>query len=199
MQNLSEGGFEILMAFPLTHILFAIAMISSAAILLLSLRAAFSDNFQFWPPPDKGSWQHKCFLWLFRGLLYPLIALSFMEIERPDNIFDLIKCGVGGSLLVVGFGFALRITFVMGWRNAFGEKLGLKTSGYFARSRNPIYVATWIGLIGWAILVSSTLVSILLGIWALFYLIAPYFEEPWLERMYGDEFQEYRNQVPRFL
>lgn len=87
----------------------------------------------------------------------------------------------------------------MGWRNAFGEKRGLVTDGYFSISRNPVYVATWVGLVGWAFIINSTFVTILLGFWAALYLLAPIFEEPWLEEVYGDEFRAYKNQVRRFF
>jgi protein-S-isoprenylcysteine O-methyltransferase Ste14 len=87
----------------------------------------------------------------------------------------------------------------MGWRNAFGEKQGLVTDGYFSKSRNRVYVATWVGLVGWALIYNSTFVSILLGFWAVLYLLAPIFEESWLEEMYGDEFRTYKCQVRRFF
>lgn len=87
----------------------------------------------------------------------------------------------------------------MGWRNAFGEKLGLRTTGWFSRSRNPIYLATWLGLIGWALLANAWMVTALLATWALFYAIAPMLEEPWLERQYGEDYRAYKAAVPRFL
>ena len=94
---------------------------------------------------------------------------------------------------------AIRITLYMGWRNAFGEKLGLMTSGWFAWSRNPIYVFTWLGLIGWALIANHVLVSLLLTAWALMYIIAPLFEEPWLEAEYQDTYLKYKQRVRRIL
>ncbi|WP_281019579.1 MULTISPECIES: methyltransferase [unclassified Minwuia] len=87
----------------------------------------------------------------------------------------------------------------MGWRNAFGEKQGLKTKGWFASSRNPVYVATWIGIAGWALISFQTSVAILLSAWALMYLLAPIVEEPWLEMQYGQEYRDYKSEVPRFF
>ena len=87
----------------------------------------------------------------------------------------------------------------MGWRNAFGEKLGLMTTGWFAWSRNPIYVFTWLGMLGWAMFANSILVTILLSAWVIMYLVAPVFEEPWLEKEYGKDYFEYKTRVRRFL
>ncbi|RED16709.1 methyltransferase family protein [Parasphingopyxis lamellibrachiae] len=183
----------------LPHILFGISLSSVCIILLLSLAAARLDNFQFWPPPSGKSWQHKSFLILFRCFLYPLIVLSVLEFDISSIPTRYVAIAVGVLLSCVGFGFAVRITLRMGWRNAFGEKRGLVTDGYFSKSRNPVYVATWVGLVGWGLIANSILVSILLGFWAVLYLFAPIFEEPWLEQMYGDKFRAYREQVRRFF
>jgi protein-S-isoprenylcysteine O-methyltransferase Ste14 len=183
----------------LPNILFGISLGAVGIILLLSLVATAKNNFQFWPPPSKESWQHRSFLILFRCFLYPLIILSVLEFDVSEMATRYVAVAIGGILFCMGFGFAVRITLDMGWRNAFGEKRGLVTNGYFSKSRNPVYVATWVGLAGWALIANSILVSILLGLWAVLYLLAPIFEEPWLEEMYGDEFREYKKQVRRFF
>ena len=168
-------------------------------IFALSTASLIKDNFQFFPPPGKSSWQHITFIWLFRLYLYPLVGLTLLKFEPSASVSDFLRYVLGGLLLLIGFGLAFRITFHMGWRNAFGETQGLKTDGWFSKSRNPIYVATWVGLLGWAILVGSGVVSGLLSLWALMYLVAPLVEEPWLEQQYGSAYREYKNQVPRFF
>ncbi|MGI9362283.1 MAG: methyltransferase family protein [Parasphingorhabdus sp.] len=183
----------------LPKILFGISLGSVCIILALSFVAGRMDNFQFWPPPSSTSWQHRSFLMLFRCFVYPLILLSVLEFDINNIATRYVEIAVGTFLFCVGFGFAVRITLQMGWRNAFGEKRGLVTDGYFSISRNPVYVATWVGLVGWAFIINSTFVTILLGFWAALYLLAPIFEEPWLEEVYGDEFRAYKNQVRRFF
>ncbi len=180
-------------------VLSGLSALAIVVIFLLSIASATRDDFQFFPPPNNSSWQHKVFVWLFRFYLYPLIAVTLIAIEIPSNSFDVIRWIFGGVLLIVGFGLAFRITYQMGWRNAFGERLGLKTKGWFSKSRNPIYVATWLGLIGWAFVVNSVIVTALLFLWALMYLAAPIVEEPWLEQQYGDAYRDYRKQIPRFF
>ncbi len=182
-----------------SQIAFTVSAVSAGLIFVLSMAAAISRRFQFWPPPSKDAWQHKTFMLLFRGLLYPLIGLTALQFELLQGGRALVQYGTGGALFVIGFGLAFWVTFGMGWRNAFGEKLGLRTTGWFAWSRNPIYVVTWIGLAGWALIANSIFVSILLGAWALLYLAAPFLEEPWLEEQYGDEYRDYKGKVRRFV
>ena len=178
---------------------FGLSLSGISAIFVLSAIAALRDEFQFFPPPNKQSWQHKTFLGLFRLYLYPLIVLTLLVFEPLEGTRAWAQYGVGSLLLLIGFGMAIRITLYMGWRNAFGEKLGLMTTGWFAWSRNPIYVFTWVGLIGWAMIANHGLVSLLLIAWALMYIIAPFFKEPWLEAEYGKTYCNYKQVVRRFI
>lgn len=180
-------------------ILFGVSASAVGAIMVLSIFAALTEKFQFFPPPAKATWQHRTFMALFRMFLYPLIALSILFFEAVPTAYAFMQYGLGLLLLVIGFSLAFWITFQMGWRNAFGEKHGLKTDGWFRLSRNPVYVATWVGLIGWGLLANTPLVWILLAFWAAMYLLAPIFEEPWLQRQYGQEYLDYKRQTRRFL
>lgn len=180
-------------------LLFGVSASAISTIFLLSLIAITSNNFQFFPPPAKASWQHRTFMILFRLYLYPLVGMTFLFYVPVHPEQATIQYAVGGLLLILGFGLAFWITFRMGWRNAFGDKCGLKTEGWFSISRNPVYVVTWIGLIGWGLLVNNPLVVILLALWSLMYLLAPLVEEPWLEVEYGEEYRSYKKRVRRFL
>ena len=179
--------------------LFAISLGAILSIFALSGMAALRRGFQFFPPPSKQSWQHCTFMLLFRCFFYPLLVLTIISFEpvEPDNMA--LHYGIGGMLLASGFGLALVITLQMGWRNAFGEKRGLVTDGWFKISRNPVYVATLIGIGGWSLIANQTAVTVLLSAWAVLYLLAPLFEEPWLEAQYGAAYRDYKAQTRRFL
>lgn len=178
---------------------FGLSLTGAFAIFAFAVIFALHRDFQFFPPPSKQSWQHKTFLGLFRLFLYPLIALSLLVFDPPIDTRTWWQYSIGGLIVLIGFGMAFRITFRMGWRNAFGEKRGLMTTGWFAWSRNPIYVFTWLGLLGWVLIANSYLVTTLLAAWALMYLFAPIFEEPWLEQEYGDDYTQYKQNVRRFI
>ncbi len=178
---------------------FGLSLTGALSIFALSALTMFKRDFQFFPPPSGTSWQHATFLMLFRLFLYPLVALSLLTFSPASVPDEWLVHAIGGSLVIIGFGLAVRITLQMGWRNAFGEKRGLLKSGWFARSRNPVYVATWIALLGWGLIASDSRVVILLILWAVMYWVAPRFEEPWLEVQYGDEYRAYKAQTPRFF
>ena len=178
---------------------FLVSLVAIGAIFALGGTALAKPDFEFFPPPSKESWQHEAFIYLFRLFVYPLVALSVMTFDPSRASLASPSFMAGVLLIPLGFGLAFWITGRMGWRNAFGEKRGLVTDGWFRWSRNPVYVATWLGLFGWAIVVVNTLVSVLLALWALLYVFAPLSEEPWLIRMYGNAYESYMRRTPRFL
>ncbi|WP_197508815.1 methyltransferase family protein [Hydrogenophaga crassostreae] len=106
---------------------------------------------------------------------------------------------IGWVLLVSGFGLAFYITGKLGWRDAHGEAGSLTTTGWYGWSRNPIYVVTIFGLLGLGLVAHSLFVYPLVAIWALLYVLAPLLEEPWLERHFGQSYEDYARQVPRFI
>lgn len=177
-------------------ILFVLSLIGGTLLLALALASTAFRTFEFFPPPSKKSWQSIAFISLFRLFLYPLIVLSFLEYEHPAYWSQTM---FGFMLLVIGFGTAFLITFQIGWRNAFGEKRGLQTAGWFRFSRNPVYLATIVGLIGWSTLLPQTEILVLICIWVTMYLVAPFFEEPWLENQYGEKYAQYKARTPRFI
>lgn len=183
----------------LSYTAFSISAFAALSIFALILASHLTERFQFWPPPSGKSWQHRSFNILFRVFLYALIVLSVLEFKWPQNYLTASLRALGAIITIAGFGLALWITTHMGWRNAFGERKGLITSGPFALSRNPVYVVTLVGLCGWALLIGSPLVSGLLIAWGLLYIAAPFLEEPWLEREYGEAYQAYKTKVRRFI
>ena len=178
-------------------VLYAIALSSALSITGLSIAGLLRSDFQFWPPPSTPSWQGTTLVSLFRVFMVCLVVMSFTDF---NNAIDASwRFVVGIPLIVVGFGLATLWSSQLGWRNAYGASKGLKTDGIFRWSRNPIYVVSIIAIFGWALTVSSWSVSTLLAVWALLYVCAPFLEEPWLEKQYGEEFVLYKDRVPRFV
>jgi protein-S-isoprenylcysteine O-methyltransferase Ste14/pimeloyl-ACP methyl ester carboxylesterase len=72
--------------------------------------------------------------------------------------------------------------------------------GLYRISRNPMYVAVSLILIGWALSYRSMSLELyVLAVMMLFHLRVVFGEEPWLERTYGEEWRQYRARVPRWL
>lgn len=72
--------------------------------------------------------------------------------------------------------------------------------GLYRVSRNPMYVAVTLILIGWTISYrSATLALYTLAVMVVFQLRVVFGEEPWLERTHQDEWRRYAARVPRWL
>jgi protein-S-isoprenylcysteine O-methyltransferase Ste14 len=76
----------------------------------------------------------------------------------------------------------------------------LVASGPYRFSRNPMYVAVCLMLIGWALAFASSRLGLYCFIVVVaFQLRVVYGEEPWLARTHGDAWADYRARVPRWL
>lgn len=76
----------------------------------------------------------------------------------------------------------------------------LVTAGLYRFSRNPMYIAVALVLLGWALgFRSPGLLMYALAVMLAFHLRVVFGEEPWLERRYGEEWRRYRERVPRWL
>ena len=75
----------------------------------------------------------------------------------------------------------------------------LITSGVFAISRNPIYVGFWIVLLGQFLIFPNWILLIYLGAATLLFHRQTLLEEKFLMDYYGQEYQDYCDQVKRYL
>ncbi len=182
-----------------TDALFAVSGAAFAAILLLALGQVTTGKPAFWPPEHAGSWSHRLFRGLFRLGVYPLVLAGAATIYAQAGTLSLARVIADGALVLTGFAVAFHATAKMGWANAFGEAKGLVTDGVFSYSRHPVYVATWVGLAGLALLIADPMANVAIGLWAALYLVAPALEEPWLEAAYGDAYRAYKYRVRRFF
>ena len=178
--------------------MFAVSAVAGLLLLLLSSATWFVPRIAFWPPPSTDSWQYTVFWWLFRILVFGVVISAFLDFGGlgKQSPWQLV---IGAILAVVGFGLAFWATHALGWRDAHGDANSLKTTGWFGWSRNPIYVVSLGGMVGVGLIAHSTYVNILLALWAVMYLLAPFLEEPWLEQHFGEEFRQYKGRVNRFV
>jgi len=76
----------------------------------------------------------------------------------------------------------------------------LVTSGFYAYSRNPMYVGMLLCLIGVALLLRSLTPLLILPVFVLVVTVLQIVpEEKALAKIFGDEFSFYRQKVPRWL
>jgi protein-S-isoprenylcysteine O-methyltransferase Ste14 len=182
----------------MTTIVFITSILAGVLLVLLSITSLISNAVQFWPPPSRKTWQYSVFWLLFRTMIIGVILLSVLEFHANGNV-SLFQSVLGGILAFTGFGAGFFSTYYLGWKNAHGEPEGLKTTGWYSWSRNPIYVVTLIGMFGVGLFVNSVHLNGVLLLWAFTYIVAPFLEEPWLEQKYGKEYSIYKAKVPRFI
>jgi protein-S-isoprenylcysteine O-methyltransferase Ste14 len=76
----------------------------------------------------------------------------------------------------------------------------LVTTGLYGFSRNPMYVAVVLVLLGWAALFhSGALLVYAVAVATGFHLRVVFGEEPWLEQTHRASWSRYRAQVPRWF
>jgi protein-S-isoprenylcysteine O-methyltransferase Ste14 len=137
-----------------------------------------------------------------RDLLFPLVLVSLIALTEPRNSGRSVEwlgvlVSVAGQLLrvaVVGYRYIVR-----GGRNREVYADGLVTSGFFAVSRNPLYVGNLLILAGLLIIWNAP-VMYLVGVpfFLLCYRAIVAAEEAYLGAKYGAEFDGYCDSVPRW-
>jgi len=176
----------------------ALALGSGALLALLLGVATVRRDFEFWPPPERESWQFHVAFGLFR--VFCGATCVFALLDWGSLGWDhWSRLAVGLPVLLIGAYVTVRGYLWLGLNNTYCEADGLVTGGLYAYSRNPQYVASVAATIGLAITANSWitlgLAAALFGIYALFALN----EEPWLREGYGEAYDAYASETPRFI
>jgi protein-S-isoprenylcysteine O-methyltransferase Ste14 len=137
--------------------------------------------------------------------LYLVLANAFHWLTVSTQVFfqsDLIAwVGVGlcvaGLLLFVWSLVSFGRSFRVGIDPDTPDKL--VTTGVFAVSRNPLYVAIWIVLLGQFLVFPNWILLVYLGAatWLLHRQVVR--EEAYLRQRYGSEFTQYASRVRRYM
>ncbi len=177
--------------------------IAAAILLDVTLLATLAaSRLQMWPPPGRDTWQYR-----LTWTLFTLSFVGFLIVGGLDAGSLGLRRWIGeaGSLIVgstVFMGGTAIANYAMGYighRAALGLEAELVTDGPYAVSRNPGYVGDLLLIVGYVILTDSRLAAIVGAGGAVWFLLAPFAEEPWLERQYGEAYRRYRARVPRWL
>ena len=76
----------------------------------------------------------------------------------------------------------------------------LVVTGFYRHVRNPMYVGVTAVIFGQGLLFSNVrLLEYGLALWLGAYIFVVFYEEPKLTRRFGDEYREFRNNVPRWI
>ena len=137
-------------------------------------------------------------------MLYLPWALTGFQLQEPLLGTSLTRVA-GGLLLVVAIPLFLEFLWRFvevghGTPAPVAPTERLVVGGTFRRVRNPGYVAVVGILLGEALLLGSVvLLAYAAGIWLLFHCFVLLYEEPTLRRQFGEEYEAYCRNVPRWL
>jgi protein-S-isoprenylcysteine O-methyltransferase Ste14 len=144
------------------------------------------------------------FLFRYRNALFPVACLPLL-LQGPEPFDDTMVATLLG-ILVAGLGQVVRavtIGFRYVIRGGRGKKVyaeDLVTDGVYALVRNPMYVGNLLIVIGVAIAANSwatVLVGVPLAVFMYICIVAA--EEQYLRGRFGEAFQAYCRDVPRWL
>lgn len=140
-------------------------------------------------------------------LLIALIAGFVLDRLVPLGglalIPETVRCALGGLMLLLslllsllGAGKFLRERTPM---VPYRSPVKLVTTGIFAYTRNPMYLAFYAGMLGLALLFAAdwvVLTAVVLALVIHYGVVRR--EERYLERRFGDEYRAYKERVPRY-
>jgi protein-S-isoprenylcysteine O-methyltransferase Ste14 len=130
-----------------------------------------------------------------------IVAFLVPWLLRPDAVafraWGLVPLGIGGVLLL----WCVRDFYTAGRGTLapWAPPERLVTIGLYQFTRNPMYIAVVLILIGWALTFPSIVLWLYAGAIAVaFHLRVVWGEEPWLAERHGEEWTSYAARVPRW-
>ncbi len=149
------------------------------------------------------------FFFKYRNLVFPIMLVVIVLLTRPgalmndpqsDLILDIagICVAVLGDLIRVG---VIGLDYIK--RGGKGKEVyadDLVVGGIFAHSRNPLYVGNILMIAGLALIYHHpAFYALCLGGGVFIYLCITAAEENFLRQKFGEQYEEYCRNVPRFL
>jgi protein-S-isoprenylcysteine O-methyltransferase Ste14 len=130
-------------------------------------------------------------------LFTALVALDvFVFRSRPRNVLDFTDPLVAPGELMILIGLTIR-----SWAaGTLRKRKQLASSGPYAWVRHPLYVGSFLMMVGFAVLVHDPLtIWIVLGPVAMIYWLAVRTEEQYLLKVFPHDWPRYAAAVPRFI
>ena len=149
------------------------------------------------------------FFFRFRNSLFPVVLVTLVLVARPAVWFGndaldtllttfgvaLALAGEALRLIVIGYAYIRR-----GGKNKQVHANELVTRGFYAHSRNPMYVGNFMVVVGFALLFGAAwVVALVVPLFAWIYLAITTAEETYLRDKFGAVYDEYVSRVNRFV
>lgn len=170
----------------------------SLLLLNIMMIITISSKIKFWPPLNSKvklvlNWVPT---YIFMGGIVLIGYLDFNTflVESIElKIISIPLILIGLYIGIVGF-----ISFKT--KETLGIDINkLKTNGIYEISRNPQYAGDILWILGYMIFCNSTYLYIVAPMAILWFLLAPITEEPILQKIFGNDFVNYKDSTPRFI
>lgn len=180
------------------EVIFGVTLAAELVLGTLLIWSIARPDARIWPPPGRGTWQYRLVWTLIDVATVGILAVGVLD----WNTFVLdhwLRLPVGVAVALGGGSFALWGIRHLSWHASLGLEAELVRSGPYRWTRNPQYVGDSVMLVGWGIVFNSLHAWILCALGIAWFAMAPWAEEPWLRAQYGEPYDRYRREVPRFL
>lgn len=172
-------------------------LVADAVLIIGYTISALIPDRRLWPIGDS-TWR-----WWFNWSALSVVFTGFPVLAYRDwdsFSFTSKSIRIGGVLIsALGMAFSLSALFELGWMESSGREGELRTDGIYKYTRNPQSVGFVTFIVGTILAVNSRKLAVHGLLTALVYILFPFAEEPWLDEHYGEEYEEYCDQTPRFI
>lgn len=195
---LSYSGVELVFPAGIKLIVLVVLLFATVPFVIGLLINLHNPKIGLWPPPTSRSWQF-WFIWI-----------SYTTGAIGISVIGVLDWGTLGldyqNFPAIGIALLLLAVPLNEWSmrtlsdyQTLGLKGNLITSGPYHYSRNPQYVAEILTFLGIIVVTNSTMALMIGALIIVWFVLAPFAEEPWLEQKFGKEYQAYCDHVPRFI
>ncbi|MHA1451028.1 MAG: methyltransferase family protein [Candidatus Hodarchaeales archaeon] len=157
----------------------------------------FPDH-RIWPPPCSRSWQF-WYTWILFGVAALGIPVIGIEDWGSLGLYTPVAFAIGMILIIGGLLLALWGIRTLSTRQTSGLTGNFVKEGPYKFTRNPQYLGDSLAIAG-LILVTNSVACLILGLLGIaWFVLAPISEEPWLGKQFGEEYEQFCRDIPRFF
>jgi len=138
-------------------------------------------------------------------LFITMLVLNLTGLLLSQSVLQsrLLKGGFKDLFYLIGFLLmvvAARLSGVKSFISTSIQTSELKTTGIYARTRNPIYFSWWLSSIGITLTMHNVWLLILIPIqWVLLTVVIRITDEKWLYELHGEAYKDYCARVNRWI
>jgi protein-S-isoprenylcysteine O-methyltransferase Ste14 len=180
------------------HALLAITIAAQFVLLVCLAISIWRPARRVWPPPSRNSWQFYVTWFLSWVGLSGVFLLAVLD-ENSLGWPVWLRLGAGIPLLLLGAVCLFWSFRSLSPHTTLGLPGPLIRDGPYRWSRNPQYLGSCVYMASLVLLSGSAFTALGCSAVALWFLAAPFSEEPWLRERFGAAYEAYCREVPRFF